>query len=231
MSKHESQSNIAHIKAIMTKSEVDYKEFKNFYCILSVLSLLTGIIHLLVRNRMLSEHLQTGNLFKDVYWANIMECCTHMLFLLPIVVLISIYSKRLERKNIGISCWLLETIKFTLIFCGSIFPVASTALSMTHEAADLFSIITAAVCMLLTGTMTDSTYLRRISYAYLLIPLIVLSVMAGITNYREYINMAVISSKFVFFFGYAKSFAYVLYPSIGYAAVSIYMYKKVKETT
>lgn len=228
MSKHESQSHLAYIKAIMTKSEVDYREFKNFYCVLSVLSLLIGIIQLLVRNWILSERLPTGNILNDVYWTNILECCTRALFMLPILVLVLVYSKRLKRKNIGISYWLLETIKFTLIFCGSIFPLASTALSMTHEAADLFSIITASVCMLLTATMTDSRYLRRVSYAYLLIPLIVLSVMAGITNYREYIDMAAVSSEFAFYFGYVKSFAYVLYPSIGYAAISIYMYKSSK---
>lgn len=226
--KYTANSDLKYIKSIMTRSEIGFKELTWFFLILAIYSFLSGMITSIFRHYIYKDEFQTGNIFRDVLVNTLLECGFKLLLLIPIIIVIFLFYKRVKAKNQGISLWLFRIISFVLIFCGIVLPIAVTAVCAAYEDADLFSILTCSICMLLCGIFIDSKTLKCITYVYIAIPMVILSIL-GITHlYYEYTNSENPFYQFVLVFSYTKSFFYVVYPAIGYAISSLFLKNKNK---
>ena len=223
-------SEIAYIKSIMQKAEMSFEDFKWFFLFLTVYSFLSRVFLINFRTYIYTEISLTGDKYKDLFVNPLVECTWNICALIPILILIRIFHKKIKEKNQGLSLWLLNILAFVLVFSGAVLPIAATAASaITYEAADLFSIITPALCMLLCGVFTDNRLLKNASYIYMAIPMIILSVMGIMLTYYDHVDSRLVPPlSFINAFGYTRSFSYTVYPAIGYSILSFYMGRKSK---
>lgn len=222
------RSDLTFIKSIMIKSEFSHKIFRNFFFSLSLYSFISGVILSIIRLYVYSDRFQSGNLLRDVLMNTLAECGFKLIMLIPILTLVFVFRKKVASKNQGISLWIFDIASFVIIFCGSLLPFTAVAVSASYEVADLFSVMTAAVCMLLCGVMTDNRELKICSYIYLILPMAVLFIFGIIHLYNQFYDAVNVSEKFVMCFGYIKAFSYVMYPSIGYGLIALSMHRKGK---
>ncbi|MCH5341918.1 MAG: hypothetical protein J1E01_10660, partial [Acetatifactor sp.] len=182
-------SEIAYIKSIMQRSEMSFEDFKWFFLILTVYSFLSRVFLVKFRTYIYTDISFTGDNYKDLFVNPLVECVWNICALIPVLILIRIFHKKIKEKNQGLSLWLLNIIAFLLVFSGAVLPIAATAVSATtYEAADLFSIITPALCMLLCGVFTDNKFLKNTSYIYMAIPMVLLSVMGIMLTYYDRVD-------------------------------------------
>lgn len=223
-------SEIAYIKSIMQRSEMSFEDFKWFFLILTVYSFLSRVFLVKFRTYIYTDISFTGDNYKDLFVNPLVECVWNICALIPVLILIRIFHKKIKEKNQGLSLWLLNIIAFLLVFSGAVLPIAATAVSATtYEAADLFSIITPALCMLLCGVFTDNKFLKNTSYIYMAIPMVLLSVMGIMLTYYDRVDSRLVPPlSFIYTFIYTKSFSYTVYPAIGYSILSFYMGRKSK---
>ena len=209
-------SEIAYIKSIMQKAEMSFEDFKWFFFILTVYSFLSRVFLGQFRTYIYTEVSLTGDNYKDLFVNPLVECVWNICALIPVLILILIFHKKIKEKNQGLSLWLINILAFVLVFAGAILPIAATAVSATtYEAADLFSIITPALCILLCGVFTDNKILKNASYIYMAIPMVILSVLGIMLIYYDYVDARLVPSLgFIYTFGYTKSFSYTVYPAI-----------------
>lgn len=223
-------SEIAYIKSIMQRSEMSFEDFKWFFLILTVYSFLSRVFLVKFRTYIYTDISFTGDNYKDLFVNPLVECVWNICALIPVLILILIFHKKIKEKNQGLSLWLINILAFVLVFSGAVLPIAATAVSATtYEAADLFSIITPALCILLCGVFTDNKILKNASYIYMAIPMVILSVLGIMFIYYDYVDSRLVPSLgFIYTFGYTKSFSYTVYPAIGYSILSFYMGRKSK---
>lgn len=223
-------SEIAYIKSIMQKAEMSFEDFKWFFLILTVYSFLSRVFLVIFRTYIYTEVSLTGDNYKDLFVNPLVECVWNICALIPVLILIRIFHKKIKEKNQGLSLWLINILAFVLVFSGAVLPIAATAVSATtYEAADMFSIITPALFMLLCGVFTDNRFLKNASYVYMAIPMILLSVMGIILTYYDRVDSRLVPPlSFIYAFSYTKSFFYTVYPAIGYSILSVYMGRKSK---
>lgn len=223
-------SEIAYIKSIMQKAEMSFEDFKWFFLILTIYSFLSRVFLVRFRTYIYTEISFTGDNYKDLFVNPLVECVWIICALIPVLILILIFHKKIKEKNQGLSLWLLNILTFVLVFSGTVLPIAATAVSaITYEAADLFSIITPALCMLFCGVFTDNRFLKNASYVYMAIPMVVLSVMGIMLTYYDRVDSRLVPPLgFIYTFTYTKSFFYTVYPAIGYSILSFYMGRKSK---
>jgi hypothetical protein len=217
-----SVAELRYIKSIMTKAEIAFGEFRYFFFALAIYNLVSQILINLLRAYIYSERFQTIDRFRDIFVNNIIECIWKLILLVPVLVLIAIFRKRVIMRNQGISLWMFEIIAFVLVFCGSVLPFVATAVLAFYETAELFSIMTAAACMLICGVLTDRRKLRRMSYIYILIPMVVLTIFGTIHQYYEYSDI-IFLYELLITYSYIKSIVYILYPSAGYCILALFM--------
>lgn len=223
-------SEIAYIKSIMQKSEMSFEDFKWFFLILTLYSFLSRVFLVMFREYIYSDVSLTGDPYKDLFVNPLVECVWNICVLIPVLILILIFHKKVKEKNQGLSLWLINILTFVLVFSGAILPIAATAISVTtYEAADLFSIITPALCILLCGVFTDNRFLKNTSYIYMTIPMVTLSVLGIMLTYYDRVDSRLVPPLgFIYTFTYTKSFLYTVYPAIGYFILSFYMGRKSK---
>ena len=223
-------SEIAYIKSIMQKAEMSFEDFKWFFLILTVYSFLSRVFLVKFRTDIYTDISFTGDNYKDLFVNPLVECVWNICVLISVLVLILIFHKKVKEKNQGFSLWLINILSFVLVFSGAILPIAATAISATtYEAADLFSIITPALCILLCGVFTDNRFLKNTSYIYMAIPMVTLSVLGIMLTYYDRVDSRLVPPLvFIYTFTYTKSFSYTVYPAIGYFILSFFMGRKSK---
>ena len=219
-------SEINYIKSVMQKSELNFRYFQSFFLFLAVHSFVYGILLRWLMNNLSRADPQRA----DLFLSTLLACVWQIAALIPILIVILVLRKGIKRKNQGMSLWLFDILAFVLVFCGTVLPVASTAVCATEEAAELFAVFTSALILLLCGIFSDSKALKVTSYIYLAIPIAVLSVMGLTQLYLDFVMDALVPVSFAVWFSYIKSFAYVVYPAIGYAILDCYMAIKGKGT-
>lgn len=220
-----SRSEINYIRSVMQKSELNFRYFRSFFVFLAVYSVLSGILLNWLLGCLFREDPQRA----DLFLRTLLACVWQLAALIPVMTVILLFRRGTKRKNQGMSLWLFDIMAFVLVFCGTVLPVASTAVCATDEAARLFAVFTSALILLLCGIFSGSKALSVTSYIYLAIPAVVLSVM-GLTHlYLDFVANTAAPVRFAALFSYTRTFSYAVYPAIGYAIAAAYMSHKGRE--
>lgn len=224
MQDNNSKADVSYIKAIMSKAEIAYKEFSWYFFIMAIYNLVMNFVLSLISADVYSE----VNFFQDLFKSKIIMIACKCIWLVPIIFIIAIFRKQIKIRNLGMSLWLFDIMNYIVVFCGALLPIINVAvINVFSEGAELFFILTVAVCILLCGIFTDSKGLRIFSYIYLIIAMATLGTLGMIITYKE-CSMYPVSVTFTIMTGYVNSFFYGIYPSIGYLVLMFYMRGKAK---
>ena len=216
-----------HTKPMIQKEKVYFKEFGQFFLFLAIYFLVSGILLSLFRTYISKKELQIGGALRYIFISTMEEFGCRLAVLAFIMGLIFVFRKKIKCKNQAVSLQLFDIMSFVLLFCEGVLPVAVTAIYGAYEsAADLFVIVTVVLHMLLCRIFADSRFLKHMSYVYMAIPMIVLSVFGMIGWYYQRTDLVNVPRGFALLFGYIKGFFYIVYPTIGYVLLSFYMRKK-----
>ncbi len=220
--------DLSYIKTVMSKAEIAYKDFGRYFLFLSCYSIFTYFVLSFVRAKIYSASFLEGDILNGILFNRIMEIAYKIVLLIPIIILMNAYKKRIKNRNQGLSLWLLEIMNYIIVFCGTVLPVLFIAVSASYESAEVFTILTTAMCILLCGIFADSRILKNMAYIYFVIPVIVLGVSGMAITYAEFTNR-IIPESVVRIHAYLRTIFYVGYPCIGYLLISVYMMHKSKE--
>ncbi len=214
-------SDVSYIKTVMSKAEFSYEHFRRLFLVFSLYSFVTGILLSILRTFIYRDSFLTGNNLRDVLINKIIEGASKVVMLLPVLVFMMLYRKKVRDCGQSLSLWLFDIISYVIIFCGSVLPLVTISVTISYEAADIFTILTSALCMLLCGVFTGDKHMKYISYAYFIIPALSLAVLGMIFTYSQFADSYIISLRFITIYSYIKAFFYTIYPCVGYFIISL----------
>ena len=221
-----SQSDLAYIKAVMTRSEVASRCFSKYFVFMTIYTLVAAIVLALLRADIYADDALTGNLSHDVFINCVAECAWKAISLIPVLIFTVLYRNKVKSSNMGISVWLYSVIAFVNVFCGFLLPFVAVAITASYEISDIFLVFTSALIMFIVGVFTDGKKLTVFSVIYFLIPVFMLSAVGFCVTYSEY-NNETVNAVQALLFGLCKTVFYSVWPATGYLILAVYMKKRI----
>lgn len=219
-----SKADISYIKTVMSKSEIAYKDFSRYFLVMAIYNLVMNFVLSLISADVYSD----VNFHEDLFRGKVIMIACKCAWLVPVIFIIVLFRKQIKLRNQGMSLWLFDIMNYIVVFCGALLPIVNVAvINVFSEGAELFFILTVAICILLCGIFTDSKGVRILAYVYLLIALVALGTLGMIHTYLDF-EMLYVSAQFAITAAYIKTFFFGIYPSIGYLILTFYMSGKAK---
>ncbi len=220
-------TDISYIRSIMQKSEISFKDFRALFLFLAVWGALSQFIFEITDFR-IPFFSDEKSFYSSVFSESLNFCIYNILSFIPTVIFMLLERRSVKRRNLGISLWIFDILFFVIIFCGSVLPIASTAVSGYSDTSRLYRIVTAALCILISAVTVGSKALKTAAYFYTAVPLIILSVFGLVTFYLD--SFQFVSVTLVTVFMYVKAFFYLVYPALGYFYAALFMHRSLKRT-
>lgn len=210
-----------HITGKNISSKIHINDLRSFFWWMALFSFVGPLVLSFARSYMYAEVRQTGNILEDVLFNRFIECVIKALTAVPIIMLVYHYKKKFSSEKCMRYRTILSVVMFLYIICGMIIPFIVTAISSSYEIADLIIIFMSAFCMFYTGEIANIKALRKWSYVFVTIPLLLLGTYFAFDIYYQYSNTIGFSSEIVYIFSLLKGLCNITCPSLCYITIAV----------
>ena len=226
---HNPAEELAYIRSVMEHSEFDYSRFVPFFAFLSGCTLLMNLVLYFLKKAAYRSLFFSNAVYDFDFQNSVIECLAFLLYLIPVLILIVVFRKKLLSEGNSFGQWIIDILAFVLFFFGALAPAASAVLSVSPESVRIYLPLCSALILFLFGTFTGSRALKRFALFFSTVPFLFLIVTGGIVLYMDRLKPEMLSASFVTFATGAKSVIYFLYPVIAYGSLAVFLNRKKNE--
>jgi hypothetical protein len=199
---------IDYIKSILTKSQFSFRLGAKFFFLLAAWFLIHNVAAWTFGFFYLFH-------LSDPIQMKIGELLFKLVLLVPILLLLLYFRKKVKKGNEGLSLWLLDACGFTIFAC---------ALS-----ADVFAIIATGLCMFLCGIFIESIPLKKVSVVYVGAGTLILTLAGVLYAYNRYVSPLTAQELMHTVYNYTHLSVNIFYPSVGFTLLGIFLLKRIKK--